>query len=61
MNLLASIINGFACGILICYFIINTFFSDYHALDSNYVKKILINIDNKKFRLIPYIIDKNNN
>ena len=58
MNLIASILNGFGYGMILCYLILNTFFSEYHALDSNDVKKKQIIIDNKKFKLIPYIIDK---
>ena len=56
MNLISSILNGFAWGIIFCYIIINTFFSENHALDSADVKNNIIIIDNKKFKLVPYII-----
>ena len=50
-------IKYYTLGIIVTYFILNTCFSEYHAIDSNLIQKQIIEIDNKKFKLQPYLID----
>ena len=57
MNIISQFIFFYGLGIVITYLICNTFFSEYHALDSNIIKDVDILIDNKTFRLEPYIIN----
>lgn len=56
MNILSQFLIGYGLGICITYFIINTFFSEYHALDSNIIRKIKFIYNNKLYRLQPVIV-----
>ncbi len=49
-------IKYYSLGIILTYFILNSCFANYHAIDSNIIKKKKIIIGGKKFKLQPYII-----
>jgi hypothetical protein len=46
----------YSLGIILTYFILNSCFAEYHALDSNIIKKEIIEIGNKKFKLQPFLV-----
>ena len=58
MNIISQFLYYYGLGIILTYLICNTFFSEYHALDSNLIKNIDIIIDDNIFRLEPYILDQ---
>ena len=60
MNIISSILLGYGLGIIILYLIFNSFFSYYHALDSNNIKKEIITIGKYNFILEPYFVDNKN-
>jgi len=49
-------IKYYSLGIILTYFILNSCFAEYHAIDSNIIKKKKIMIGDKKFKLQPYLI-----
>ena len=60
MNIISSILLGYGLGIIILYLIFNSFFSNYHALNSNEIKKKIIKIGKYNFILEPYFVDYKN-
>lgn len=57
MNIISQLLYYYGLGIVLTYFICNTFYSEYHALDSNIIKEVDIVIDDNIFRLEPYILN----
>ena len=56
MNIISLILYGYGLGIIITYLILNTLNYEYHALNSNDINKIIINIDDIKYNLVPFKI-----
>lgn len=49
-------VKYYSLGIILTYFILNSCFAKYHALDSNIIKKQIIEIGGEKFKLKPFLI-----